>query len=94
MPVACYRRKRSQLNPRNGDFEHLYLTFATAYKMIACYEMNELKAQKDWRSKCNDTVLAQMKFIAAKTFVIPTGENFIALVTFSRRDITNQSTWL
>ena len=46
MPVACYRRKRSQLKPRNGDFEHLYLTFATASKMIAYYEMNELKAQK------------------------------------------------
>ena len=46
MPVACYRRKRSQLTPRNGDFEHLYLTFATASKMFACYEMNELKAQK------------------------------------------------
>ncbi len=59
MPVACYRRKRSQLDSRNGDFEHLYITFATASKIIACYEMNEFKAQKDWRSKCNDTVLAQ-----------------------------------
>ncbi len=60
MPVACYRRKRSQLNPRNGDFEHLYLTFATASKMFACYEMNELKAQKRGGAvSVTDTVLAQ-----------------------------------
>ena len=41
-PVACYRRKRSQLNLRNGNFDHLYLTFATAYKMFASFEMNKL----------------------------------------------------
>ena len=45
MPVACYRRKRSQHTLETETLNTYTFTSATAYEMYASYEMNELKAQ-------------------------------------------------